>query len=219
MNDETTWGAAMAAAVADLEENAVLDMARRRLARGDDPLRIVEDCQEGLRRVGLRYEQQEYFISALIMAGEIFRQVMEIVEPFIQERHQGHERGLILLGTVAGDIHDIGKNNAALLLRCYGFSVVDLGVDIPAARFVDEAVQLRPHIVGLSGLLTSSYEAMEQTVHALRRHPDPALSAVPVLIGGAQVSEEVRRFVGADYWTNDAMKGVRLCQHLLGDGS
>lgn len=201
--------------VADLEEESVLDLVQRRLAQGDDPLRIVEDCQEGLRRVGLRYERQEYFISALIMAGEIFREVMEIVQPHIRAHHCGQEKGTILLGTVAGDIHDIGKNNAGLLLGCYGFTVVDLGVDVPPGRFLEEAAAVRPQIVGLSGLLTASYDAMEETITLLRGNSHPDLAKIPIIIGGAQINDEVRQYVGADYWTNDAMHGVRLCQRLL----
>lgn len=216
MPEDESVNQTMIAAVADLEETVVLDLLGRRLARGDDPLRIVEDCQEGLRRVGMRYEQREYFISALIMAGEIFREVMEVLQPLIEERHEGHAKGKILMGTVAGDIHDIGKNNAAMLLSCYGFSVIDLGVDVPASRFLEEAERAHPDIIGLSGLLTASYDAMEETIAALRAPGRPALWRIPVIIGGAQVNEDVRQYVGADTWTNDAMHGVRLCQRLLG---
>ncbi|MFW6097702.1 MAG: cobalamin B12-binding domain-containing protein, partial [Chloroflexota bacterium] len=108
--------------VADLEEEAVLATVQSRLQADHDPLEIVQDCQEGLRQIGVRYEQREYFISALIMADEIFRQVMGLVQPAITEQHHGNDQGRILLGTVAGDIHDIGKNNLRLLLECYGFT-------------------------------------------------------------------------------------------------
>lgn len=201
--------------VADLEETTVLDIVRKRLAHNDDPLLIVEDCHEGLRQVGMRYERQEYFISGLIMAGEIFRQVMEMVQPYLEEQHRGSERGTILLGTVAGDIHDIGKNNVALLLQCYGFSVTDLGVDVPPERFLDEAQKRKPDIVGLSGLLTSSYESMEETITLLRHVPNAGTAKIPVIIGGAQINEEVCRLVGADYWSDDAMRGIRLCQKII----
>jgi len=121
---------AFIAHVADLDELEVLSLVEGRIAQGDNPLAIIEDCQEGLRQVGERYEQQEYYLSGLIMAGEIFREVMEIVQPIIQEKFTGKESGIILLGTVKGDIHDIGKNNLSMLLTCYGFSVHDLGVDV-----------------------------------------------------------------------------------------
>lgn len=208
---------ALIASVADLEELKVLDMVHRRLEEGNDPLSIVEDCQEGLRQVGIRYENQEYFLSGLIMAGEIFREVMELVQPVIEEQLTGNETGTILLGTVQGDIHDIGKNNLNMLLTCYGFTVHDLGVDVAPAEFLQQAVQLKPDIVGLSGLLTNSYEAMRETIELLRRSSDRALSSTSIIIGGNQLNEQVCEYVGADYWVNDAMTGVRLCQRLMAD--
>jgi methanogenic corrinoid protein MtbC1 len=206
---------ALIASVADLEELAVLDMVHKRLEDGNDPLTIVEDCQEGLRQVGVRYENQEYFLSGLIMAGEIFREVMELVLPVIEEQLTGSETGTILLGTVQGDIHDIGKNNLNMLLTCYGFTVYDLGVDVSPAEFLQQAVQLKPDIIGLSGLLTNSYEAMRETVELLRQSKDGDFSSTPIIIGGNQLNEQVCEYVKADYWVNDAMTGVRLCQQLM----
>lgn len=206
---------ALIAHVADLEENEVLSLVEARIADGHDPLAIIEDCQEGLRQVGERYERQEYYLSGLIMAGEIFREVMEMVQPLIVEKFTGSESGTILLGTVKGDIHDIGKNNLSMLLTCYGFSVHDLGVDVSPSEFLLQAVQIRPDIIGLSGLLTSSYDAMKETIELLRISGDAAIAAVPIIIGGNQLNEQVCRYVGADYWVNDAMTGVRLCQEML----
>ncbi len=201
--------------VADLEEQPVLKLVRQRLNNGDDPLVIVEECQAGMRLVGERYEQREYFISGLIMAGEIFREVMELVQPVIEANLTGNESGQILVGTVQGDIHDIGKNNLTLLLRCYGFTVHDLGVDVPPTEFLKQALALKPEIIGLSGLLTLSYDSMRETVAALRSSTDSQLLSTPIIIGGSQLNEQVRQYVGADYWVTDAMSGVRLCQQLL----
>jgi methanogenic corrinoid protein MtbC1 len=201
--------------VADLNENEVLALVEQWVAQGHDPLAIIEDCQEGLRQVGERYERQEYYLSGLIMGGEIFREVMELVQPIIQEQFTGKDSGVILLGTVQGDIHDIGKNNLSMLLTCYGFSVHDLGVDVPPSEFLQQAEQLRPDIIGLSGLLTTSYDAMKETIDLLRASDEVALRTVPIIIGGNQLNEQVCQYVGADYWLNDAMSGVRLCQKLL----
>jgi len=148
------------------------------------------------------------------MAGEIFRQVMELLAPLIQQRFSGHESGVILLGTVAGDIHDIGKNSLSLLLTSYGFTVHDLGVDVPAADFLAAAMKLRPNIIGLSGLLTSSYDAMRDTIHVIRSAGDPVIASLPIVAGGNQINQQVCDYVGADAWVNDAMAGVRLCQRL-----
>lgn len=215
MNDEQTRRLTIRQ-IADLEEEALLATVQQRLAAGHDPLAIVEDSQAGLREVGFRYEQREYYIAGLIMAGEIFRQVMELVEPLLTAQHQGNEQGKILLGTVAGDIHDIGKNNLSLLLSCYGFTVQDLGVDVPPADFLQAARRFRPDLIGLSGLLTLSFDAMEETVALFRAAGGAGLARVPIIIGGSQVNAEVCQYVGADHWVDDAMDGVRLCQRLLG---
>ena len=203
------------ARVGDLKEMDVLAQVRERLDAGGDPLAIIEDCQEGLRQVGERYEQREYFLSGLIMAGEIFREVMELVQPTIEEQLSGSESGTILLGTVKGDIHDIGKNNLTMLLTCYGFSVHDLGVDVPPSEFLLQAVQVKPNIIGLSGLLTSSYDAMAETIKLFRMSGERELSKAPIVIGGNQLNEQVCSYVGADFWVNDAMTGVRLCQGIM----
>lgn len=203
--------------VVELKEQAVLALVQERLQRGDDPLSIVEECEEGMRRVGERYERREYFLAGLIMAGEIFREVMELVQPVIRAQISGKESGRVLLGTVQGDIHDIGKNIQAMLLSCYGFTVYDLGVNVPPAQFLAEAQRVKPDIVGLSGLLTSSYDAMRETVALFRDAPVPELAGIPIIIGGTSVNEQVCRYVGADYWVVNAMEGVRLCQRLMAD--
>ena len=203
--------------VLELNEEEALDIVRRRLQQGDDPLSIVEDCQEGMRRVGQRYEQGQYFLSGLIMAGEIFREVMELTQPIIQEKMQGNVSGRILIGTVQGDIHDIGKNIFTMLLGCYGFTVYDLGVDVPPATFVAEATNFKPNLVGLSGLLTSSYDTMRNTIALFRRNPADSLVNVPLIIGGGTMNDQVCQYVGADYWMANAMDGVRLCQRLLAE--
>jgi dimethylamine corrinoid protein len=201
--------------VVELNEQEVLALVRGRLNDGDDPLSIVEDCQRGMRRVGERYEQGQYFLSGLIMAGEIFREVMELAQPVIEEKVRGNESGRILLGTVQGDIHDIGKNIQGMLLSCYGFTEYDLGVDVPPDAFVTQAAKVKPDIVGLSGLLTSSYDAMRDTITLFRRNPDHTLMSIPIIIGGVSINDQVSQYVGADYWIVNAMDGVRLCQRLL----
>jgi methanogenic corrinoid protein MtbC1 len=201
--------------VAELEEEKVLELVRQRIASKEDPLTIVDDCQEGLREVGERYERREYYLSGLIMAGEIFREVMDILTPFIEALFVNQESGLILLGTVQGDIHDIGKNNLSLLLTSYGFTIHDLGVDVSPQEFLDTALKIQPDIIGLSGLLTSSFDSMRETVELIRSEHDPQIASIPIIIGGNQIDEQVCQYVGADAWVTDAMSGVRTCQKWL----
>ena len=210
--------ATLVAHVADLNEDAALALVKDRIARGDDPLTITEDCQEGLRIVGQRYERQEYYLAGLIMAGEIFRQVMELLQPIIEDQITGEESGLILIGTVRGDIHDIGKNNLSMLLTSYGFTVHDLGVDVPPVEFLHKATTLRPQIIGLSGLLTLAFDSMKETIDLIRTAGDDGVAVTPIIIGGNQLNEMICKYTGADYWVTDAMEGVRICQALMGDG-
>ncbi len=213
--EHTKLRKALIANVADLNEQEALALVQERVAKGHNPLTIVEDCQEGLRQVGERYEKREYFLAGLIMAGEIFRQVMEILQPIIEDKLIGSESGSILLGTVKGDIHDIGKNNISMLLVSYGFTVHDLGIDVSPSEFLLKALQIKPNIIGLSGLLTSSYDAMKETVALIRNSGESAITGIPIIVGGNQITEQVCEYVGADYWVTDAMTGVRLCQKLL----
>jgi methanogenic corrinoid protein MtbC1 len=203
--------------VANLNEIEALSLVKTRIQTGEDPLTIVEDCQEGLRQVGERYEQRIYYLSGLIMAGEIFREAMELLRPVIELHFSGNETGTILIGTVKGDIHDIGKNNISMLLSSYGFTVYDLGVDVAPVEFLLEAIQIKPDIIGLSGLLTSSFEAMRETISIIRLSGEKGISTLPIIIGGNQLTQQVCQYVGADYWVTDAMTGVRLCQQLLAD--
>jgi methanogenic corrinoid protein MtbC1 len=206
----------LARALADLQENEALEIVRLRMDRGDDPMQIIEDCQAGMREVGERYAQQRYFLSALIMAGDILRVIMEIVLPSIEAKYARESTGRVLLGTVQCDIHDLGKNMLTMLLRSYGFMILDLGVDVPPERFVKATRDFKPHVIGLSGLITAAHESMRQTVSALRAAMAEDSTSIPILLGG-QVDEQVCHFVGADYWTTDAMEGVRLCQRLVGE--
>jgi methanogenic corrinoid protein MtbC1 len=201
--------------LADLEEEAVLTLVQKRINAGDDPLQIIEECNEGMRQVGQRYERGEFFVSGLIMSGEIFREVVELVQPLLQQQARGRSSGTVLVGTVSGDIHDIGKNITGMLLACHGFTVIDLGVDVPPAVFASKAIETRPDVVGLSGLITASFDAMKATVAALRAQAQAQHCSFPIVIGGGMIDEQVCRYVGADYWVNNAMDGVRLCQRLI----
>jgi len=201
--------------LADLDEEAVLQLVHQRLTAGDDPLQIIEESNEGLRQVGQRYEQGEFFVSGLIMSGEIFREVVELVQPLLEQQANGQSAGKVLVGTVAGDIHDIGKNIAGMLLACHGFTVIDLGVDVPPAVFAAKAIEIQPDVVGLSGLITASFEAMKATIAAVRAEAQAHHCSFPIVVGGGMIDEQICRYVGADYWVTNAMDGVRLCQWLL----
>lgn len=224
MPDEVTGNAstdrspnrlALIHAVADLDEDKAIALVKERIASSDNPFTIVEDCREGLRMVGERYESRDYFLSGLIMAGEIFKDVMQLLEPIITDQNQGSDLGVVLLGTVAGDIHNIGKNILSLLLTSYGFTVIDIGVDVAPEEFLAQANEKKPDIIALSGLLTSSFESMKETVELIHKQGSGAVANIPIVIGGGTVDAQVCRYVGADNWANDAMDGVRLFKQMI----
>jgi len=210
---DVAWQERLVTQLTELQFRDVLQQVRESLEAGADPLVVVEMCQEGVRRVGELYERGEYFLAALIMAGEIFRQAMDLIVPHLAVTTPGGDCR-VLLGTVQGDIHDMGKNLVGALLRCHGFSVQDLGVDVPPAEFLKQVEATQPDVVGLSGLLTTSFGPMRDVVNLIRVLP-PERQPKGIIIGGASVSEQVRELVGADFWATDAMHGVRLCQQIM----
>lgn len=199
----------------ELEEQPVLELVRARLSDGDSPFSIIEDAQIAMRLVGERYEQGNYYISSMMMASEIFREIMEILEPSMSRENEGTKAGRVLLCTVQGDIHDIGKNLFGILLRAHGFTVIDLGEDVAPEIIVEEVDKIKPDIVALSGLVTVSYDSMKITTQHIRTLENKKLAHIPVIIGGGTINELVSSTVGADYWAIDAIYGVHLCSQIL----
>ena len=204
--------------VADLDEKAALAIVRQSLAKGHDPVELIKECQLGMRMVGERYQQGIYHISGLIMAGAILDQVTELTKPLIREGAAEGTSKQMILGTVHGDIHNIGKNVVNLLLSCNGFTVHDLGVDVAPVHFLRETLRIEPDLLGLSGLLTSAYDAMRETIDLIHAETADWSYRLPVIIGGSQTNQQICSYVGADDWCNDASKAVDLCFRLI-DGN
>jgi len=207
----------LARLVADLKEDEVLSEIRRNLAAGVSPEEILSACEKGMRVVGSRHEKGHYFIAGLIMAGEIMNQAVNLLRPIMTKDRYRKDLGRILLGTIAGDIHDIGKNLFKDLVECHGFAVLDLGVDVPPSDFLKAYTEFKPHLIAASVLITDSFPHLRELVslfeaEARERHERPL-----ILIGGAQVDERVFRMAGADYWAADAFAGVRLSQRLAAE--
>ena len=200
--------------MSELKEEASLDLVRQQMADGVDPLAIIDLCHKGMIRVGELYEQGHYFISGLIMAGEIMRQVGQLVLPLHEGKITNGDSGSIVLGTVEGDIHFIGKDIFKVLVRGYGFTVHDLGVDVPPSKFLAAIHEFKPDIVGLSCLISAAFKSMKETMALLKKNIPKDLSPRAYIIGG-RVDEFVCKDVGADYWTNDGMKGVHLCKQIM----
>lgn len=200
--------------MADLEEEAVLKLTKELLTQGQPPLSIVEQCRDGLSRVGERFAQKEYFLAELVMAAEIFREVMALVQPHLGANEGKGALAIIVLGTVKGDIHDMGKNIVASLLSASGFRVIDAGVDASPDTFVARVKESGASIVGLSALLTTAIPWMKATIEALIA--SGLRSQVKVMVGGAVVNQRVAESVGADFYGSDAVRAVDFCQQVVG---
>ena len=201
-------------ALVDLEEKEVLRIVEERLSAGENPLKILDDSRHALEIVGKRFEAGEYFIPELVYSGEILREITEMVKPKLTEAAQVKRLGKFVIGTVAGDIHDIGKNIVAFMLDVNGFEVYDLGVDIPAQEFVEKIKETGAEIVGLSGFLTLAFDSMKETVDAITAAG--LRDKVKIMIGGGQINDEIRRYAGADAYRPDAMAAVSLAKEWVG---
>jgi methanogenic corrinoid protein MtbC1 len=200
--------------LADLKEKEVLDIVQNRLNAGDDPLGILDDARRAMEIVGERFAGGQYFIPDLVYSGEILNSINDMVKPKLAKAAKAKRLGKVVIGTVAGDIHDIGKNIVVFMLDVNGFEVYDLGVDVPIQTFVAKVKESGAPIVGLSGFLTLAYDAMKQTIEAMK---DAGLrDKVKVMIGGGQITEEVMKYTGADAYGKDAMTGVSLAKKWSG---
>jgi 5-methyltetrahydrofolate--homocysteine methyltransferase len=200
--------------LADLKEEEALEIVKSRLDAGDDPLRILDDARRALEIVGKRFSDSQYFIPDLVYSGEILKRITEMVKPKITKGQEVKRLGKVVVGTVAGDIHDIGKDIVVFMLDVNGFEVFDLGIDVPAQKFVDKIKETNSKVVGLSGFLTLAFDSMKETVDAIKKAG--LRNNVKIMIGGGQIDEQVRSFTGADAYGKDAMEGVKLAKGWIG---
>ena len=194
--------------------DAILDVVRDRLHAGEDPLILLDGCRSAMTAVGERFHNGDFFLAELILSAEIFKEVAAIIEPHVSRQRSAEAMGRVLIGTLKGDIHDLGKNIVATLLRARGFEVHDLGVDVPPSVVVEKAKELRPHFVGFSALITTAFPSMKEAVSLLQEAG--WRDQVKVMIGGGVTTPAVRDYVGADFQTTDAMEGVDYCLKLSG---
>ena len=198
-------------AVGDLDEDLVLEQLNSFIASNpgkEDTQAVVAACQQGMEIVGEKYGEGEYFVGDLIFAGELLSNCIDLLKPLLGGETTG-TKGTIVLGTVEGDIHDIGKNIFKSMAEAAGFQVVDLGIDKPPAVFVEAVETHKPQIVGFSGVLTLSIDSMKRTVEALREKS--LRNGVKIIIGGNAVNEEACKYIGADAWSKNAAESVKVC--------
>ena len=204
----------LAKLLSDLKEPEALAFVDQALGKGVDPMDLLGETKEGMNIVGQRFASQKYFIPDLVFSGEILKGIVQKLEPHLKKGEEAERLGKVVIGTVAGDIHDIGKNIVSFMLDVSGFEVTDLGIDVPAQKFVDAIKETNSTVVGLSGFLALAFDSMKQTIEAIK---DAGVrDKVKVMIGGGQMSEEVRKYTGADAYGRDAMAGVSLAKKWAG---
>ena len=204
-------------AIADMREDEALELAKGMLDAGDDPVRVLELCRMAMETVGKRFQDGEYFLPELILAGEMLERIGEMAKPLIQAgggAGAAKKHGRVLIGTVHGDLHDIGKNIVTFMLDINGYEVKDIGIDVPVERFVEEIRAFQPSVVGLSGFLTLAFDSMKETIDAIAKAG--MRDQLKIMIGGGQVDETVRSYTGADAYGNNAMAAVTLCRGWIG---
>ena len=199
-------------AIAELDEAGVEALVQKGLDQKIPPEQIISELSAGITEVGERFRREEYFLSELIYSGEIFKNTMAKLQPLCKASVDAKDKAVVVMGTVQGDIHDLGKNIVITMLECAEFKVVDIGVDAPAQRFVEAVVDSKASLVGMSMLLTTVFDAAHDTVAAITQAN--LRDKVKIMIGGSVTNEDVRRDIGADFWGRDAAAAVDIAREV-----
>jgi len=198
----------------ELERDQVLSEVKERLDQGKDPMRIFEECKQGMKIVGERYKKKEYFLAELMLSGDLFKEVTELIEPFLSgKKTEGDIKGKVILGTIQGDIHDLGKDIFATLLKLEGFEIYDLGVDVNPDIIVEKVKEIQPDFLGFSALLTITFDPMKEVIDKLKEAG--LRDKLKILVGGGITTSLVKDYIGADFQTIDAIKGVQYCLEII----
>ena len=200
-------------ALVKFDEKAVMETIHAELANGEDPMGLLRDLQEGMRIVGEKFSKGEYFLSELIMSADLFSRAMKIIEPALEGMVE-ETIGKMVIGTPKGDIHDLGKNIFSTVARGAGLEVHDLGVNVPVERFLQVIEEVKPDILGFSALITTAFDPMKKVVDALIENG--TREKIKVIIGGGVTTDTVKKYVGADAQTNEAVQGLEICRAFMG---
>ncbi len=198
----------------ELERDLVLSEVKERLNQGGDPMKIFEESKRGMELVGEKYKNKEYFLAELMLSGDLFREIMELIEPQLGEiKIEGNVKGKIILATIQGDIHDLGKDIFATLLKIEGFEVYNLGVDVNPDIIVEKVKEIQPDFLGFSSLLTITFDPMKEVIDKLKEAG--FRNKLKIMVGGGITTPLVKDYIGADFQTIDAMEGVQYCLEMI----
>jgi len=196
-----------------MKRQKTIDLVKAALESGAEPLVILGACREAMEEVGKKFETGEFFLSELIYSAEVFKAVSAVLEPVLISSRTPETFGSVVFGTPRGDIHDLGKNIVVTMMRAHGFSVHDVGVDVPPERLVEEIQRTGSHILALSALITPAFVSMKKAVSLLQEKG--LREKTFVIIGGGVTTDFARKEVGADAQTLDPTKAIRFCRQYL----
>jgi methanogenic corrinoid protein MtbC1 len=202
-------------AMADIEDELVIELIEKQLSEGKEPFHILGDLKKGMDIVGQRFSDNEYFLVELVMSADVFKRAMEILEPRLLSTQKGGGSGKIVIGTVQGDVHYIGKNLVIAFLLSNGFEVFDLGEDVPPEKFISKLNETGAKILALSGLITITHDVMKKTIEALVEAG--IREKVKVVIGGGDIDQSIVEYTGADAFGKDAMSSVEIAKRFIED--
>ncbi|MFC1823246.1 B12-binding domain-containing protein [Thermodesulfobacteriota bacterium] len=197
-------------AITEMNEPEALRLAGEMIAVEENAMKVIDHCREALTIVGQRFEKGIYFLPELILAGEMLSQISDMAKEKMPKDSHIKRLGKVVIGTVKGDVHDIGKNIVTFMLDVNGFEVHDIGVDVTPQKFIDKIKEEQPEIVGLSGFLTAAFDSMKRTIEAVREAG--LRDRVKIMIGGGLVSNQIKDFTGADAYGEDAVAAVTLAK-------
>jgi len=201
------------AALVDFRKEEVIEAVKSRAERGESPVQILAECRRGMTIVGERFQTGEYFLAELMLSGEIFKGAMAILEPYLAKTNPSKPLGKVVLATLKGDIHDLGKDIVAIMLKAQGFEVYNLGVDVSPDIVIDKVKETTPDFVGFSALITTAFDSMKQT--AIMLQEAGLREQFKLMVGGGVTTPAVKEYVGADFQTTDATEGVAYCIEVM----
>jgi methylmalonyl-CoA mutase cobalamin-binding domain/chain len=200
--------------IVEFKRDEVIQTVEAKLDHGEDPLKILDELRQGMTTVGDRFQAGDYYLAELMLSAEVFKGAIAILEPHLAEARSAEPLGKVVLGTLKGDIHDLGKNIVATLLNAHGFEVHDLGVDVPPGLVIKKVKEVQPDLVGFSALITNTFDSMKEAAELLQEAG--LRDQIKLMVGGGVTSPEVKDYVGADFQTVDAIEGVEYCKKVMG---